>query len=143
MFFKKFSISKRVVNKKNIDTKIIKQNYKEHIKIIKNKAYIEKHCLSYSERKILTDLDCFLPASVFMELSGINKSDFFKRINFMRKNKTKKIFNWIELCGLVYIELPEEILSLFSTHTAYPVTYRDNDFEHLRMIGDFKIGFWK
>lgn len=140
---KNLGLVKELSMKKNIDPKEIKQNYKEHIKVIKNKAYIEKHVLPYSDRKILTDLDCFLPASIFMELSGVNKSDFFKRINFMRENNTKSIFNWIELYGLVYIEVPCDVLELFSTHTAYPVTYKDNDFDHLKLVGDFKIGFWK
>ncbi len=129
--------------KSNTDVRDIKDKYKEDIKSIKNKLYINKYALPYSQRKVLTDLDEYLPISLLIEKTGIGKKEFHKRINFMKKNNNKGIFHFIEVCNLIYIKVPYRMIELLSTHNAFHVTFDDTGIDEFCMLGDLKIGFWK
>lgn len=120
----------------------LKQQYKNEITKVKNRAYINRDAIPLEFRSKITNLDEYLPLSVFSDLTGIRTMDIHKRIDFMRRNNTK-IFEFLDFHNITYLKVGFEMIELLNTHNAYLVTYCDNTFQHLRMFGDFKIGFWE
>lgn len=118
-----------------------KKKYNRNIVYIRRVAYIYAHVLPEEILSKVTILDDYIPLGELVEHISIQKSLIMDRIKFM-SNTGAKLFCHKLIGGVWFINVDDEFKHLLQNYQPFLLTLKDTEFEHLKMLGDMKIGFY-
>lgn len=120
----------------------IRNLHPEKVIKIHTYTYIYRDVLDEDIRSMVTNLDNYLPLGLLRQELGVHKSLFKKRFKFMEESGTK-LFDYINVGGVIFIRIDDEFKYLFSHYTPFIANFGDaRSTKYLKLIGDIKIGFY-
>lgn len=122
-------------------SKYFRENHNEDLVFIRRVAYIYAHALPSELRSRVTLLDDYIPIGELASYASIQKCIFDERFKFM-KHTGEKLFDYIVLGGIRFIQLDQKFKHLLQNYQAFHATLQDYDLKHVHVLGDIKIGFY-